>query len=476
MSEPTGRVLIVEDERAQRDALVQYLSRHGHVVAGVATGEEALERLARESFALLVTDLRLPGIDGLAVVRRAVELDEEMGVLLITAFASVESAVEALRLGAHDYLLKPLILEEVARKASNLLAQRELVRENARLRRMLQELRPGPEIVAVSPAMQDVLAWVRRAAVSRATVLVSGETGTGKEVVARAIHESSPSRSEPFLAINLAAVPDTLVESELFGYERGAFTGAERRREGLLRSAGKGTVFLDEIAELSLSGQAKLLRALEAREVQPLGSDRTFPFEARLVAATHRRLSDLVEAGAFREDLYYRLAVLEIHVPPLRERPEDIPGLVQKLLARHAERGGVPVPIVTADAMRALCRYPWRGNVRELANVLDRALILADEGRIDAEQIPADVRSAGGPDLDLAAAIDRFERGYIAMALLLSGGNREKAAEDLGISPATLYRRLERLGLKASSRAAGAAEPEPRLSVLRGRRGPFSQE
>jgi DNA-binding NtrC family response regulator len=457
VSEPTGRLLIVEDERAQRDALVQYLSRRGHQVVGLSTGEEALERLARESFGLLVTDLRLPGVDGLAVVRRARELDEEMGVLLITAFASVESAIEALRLGAHDYLLKPLILEEVARKAANLLSQRELVRENVRLRRMLNEQEPGPEIVAVSAAMLDVVGWVRRAASSRATVLVTGETGTGKEVVARAVHKLGPARDEPFLAVNLAAVPETLVESELFGHERGAFTGAERRREGLLRSAGKGTVFLDEIGELSLPAQAKLLRALEAREVQPLGSDRTAPFEARLVVATHRRLTELVEARTFREDLYYRLAVLEIHIPPLRERPEDVPGLVQRLLARHAQRGGVPVPVVTAAAMRALCCYPWRGNVRELANVLDRALILADDGRIDVEQIPSDVRSACGPDLDLTAAIDRFERGYIAMALRLSGGNREKAAEDLGISPATLYRRLERFGLKGAE--PGRARP-----------------
>ncbi|MBK6407415.1 MAG: sigma-54-dependent Fis family transcriptional regulator [Holophagales bacterium] len=448
MTEPVGRLLIVEDERAQRDALVQYLSRRGHHVVGVSTGEEALERLAVESFGLLVTDLRLPGVDGLTVVRRARELDEEMGVLLTTAFASVESAIEALRLGAHDYLLKPLILEEVARKVANLLAHGELVRENGRLRRMLNERDSETEIVSVSAAMQEVLGWVRRAAGSRATVLVSGETGTGKEVVSRSIHQLGAGRDEPFLAVNLAALPDTLVESELFGHERGAFTGAERRREGILRAAGRGTVFLDEIGELSLAAQAKLLRALEAREVQPLGSDRTAPFEARLIVATHRRLADLVETHAFREDLYYRLAVLEIHVPPLRERREDVPGLVQRLLQRNAQRSGIPVPIVTASAMRALCQYLWRGNVRELANVLDRALILADDGRIDVEQIPSDVRSAGGPDLDLTQAIDRFERGYIAMALRLSGGNREKAAEDLGISPATLYRRLERFGLK----------------------------
>ncbi len=450
MSQTSGRLLIVEDERAQREALVHYLSRQGYEAVAVSTGEQALERISRETFNLLITDLRLPGLDGLAVVRRARELDDEMGVLLITAYASVESAVEALRVGAHDYLLKPVILEDVARKAANLLAHRELIRENARLRRLLNEREPDLEIVAESAAMKDVLAWIRRAAASRATVLIGGETGTGKEVVARAIHQLGTSHEEPFLAISLAAVPETLVESELFGHEKGAFTGAERRREGLLRAAGRGTVFLDEIAELSLPVQAKLLRAIEAREVQPLGRDRTVGFEARVITASHRNLMERVEAGAFREDLYYRLAVLQIHVPPLRERPEDIPRLAQHLVSRQAHRSGVPVPSLTAGAMRALCQYHWRGNVRELANVLDRAIILADEGRIDLDQIPPDVRTAGGPGLDLEQAVDRFERGYILMALRLSGGNREKAAETLGISPATLYRRLEKLGLKGS--------------------------
>ncbi len=447
------RVLVVEDERAQREALVQVLGRAGYAVDGVASGEEALAQMTKSVYGILLTDLRLPGVDGLTVVRRARELDEEMGVLLTTAYASVESAIEALRLGAHDYLLKPLIFEEVARKVAGLLAHRDLVRENVRLRRILQE-RSGrssdTELVAASEAMRMVLAWVRRAATSRATVLISGETGTGKEVVARAIHELGPGRDEPFLAVNLAAIPEPLVEAELFGHERGAFTGAERRREGLLRAAGSGTVFLDEIAELPATAQAKLLRALEAREVKPLGSDRTAPFEARLLAATHRDLQGMVREGGFREDLFYRLNVLPIRVPPLRERPEDIPPLVNQLLRRYATKGGVPVPFVTPEAMRAICQHPWRGNVRELANILERALILVEDGRIDLDQIPADVRDASSPNLRLDEALDRFEKSHIALALRLVGGNRDRAAEELGISPATLYRRLERLGLKGT--------------------------
>ncbi len=450
MSSPQDKILIVEDERAQRDALAQYLGRGGYGVTAVATGEEALDLLARNSFAVLVTDLRLPGMDGLAVVRRAHELDEELGLLLMTAYASVESAIEALRVGAHDYLLKPLILEEVARKVSGLLQHRALVRENARLRRALQDHQQATEVVSTSSAMKEVMAWARRASTSKANVLITGETGTGKEVVARAIHAMGSVRDQPFLAVNLAAVPENMVESELFGHERGAFTGAERRREGILRAAGAGTVFLDEIAELSPAVQAKLLRAVEAREVQPLGSDTAVPFEARILAATHRDIKAMVTEGKFREDLYYRLNVIPIQIPPLRERPEDIPGLVHHLVTRHATRGGMAPPVVTAEAVRALCQHPWRGNVRELSNVLDRALILADEGRVDLDQLPSDVRETAAPGVSLEDAVDRFERAHIAMVLRLCEGNREKAAEELGVSEATLYRRLEKLGLKGT--------------------------
>ena len=453
MTPPRDRILVVEDERAQRDALAQYLGRLGHPVTAVATGEEAVGLLASRSYAILITDLRLPGMSGLDVVRRAHELDEELGVLLMTAYASVESAVEALRVGAHDYLLKPLILEEVARKVRGLLEHRELKRENTRLRRAVQHRR-DVELVADSPAMVEVLGWVRRSAASRSLVLITGETGTGKEVVARLIHDLGPDRDQPFLAVNLAAVPENMVESELFGHERGAFTGADRRREGILRAAGAGSVFLDEIAEMPLAAQAKLLRALEVREVQPLGSDAAAPFEARILVATHRDLGALVREGRFREDLFYRLNVLYVQLPALRERPEDIPRLVQQLLERHAARSGTAPPDVTPEAMGALCQHPWRGNVRELANVLERALILAGDDRIDLAQLPSDVTEAAPPGLGLQEAVDRSERVHIALVLRLCGGSRERAASELGVSPATLYRRLERLGLKqAGSRA-----------------------
>ena len=450
MTEKRERILVVDDERAQRDALRQYLSRAGFAVDSVGTGEQAVELLAHESYALLITDLRLPGIDGLAVVRKAHELNEEVGVLLITAFASVESAIEAIRIGAHDYLLKPLILEEVERKARGLLAHRRLVQENALLRRALQETHDDKELVADSAPMKEVVEWVRRAAATKSTVLVFGETGTGKEVVARAVHQMSPAGREPFLAVNIAAVPENMVESQLFGHEKGAFTGADRRRDGLLRAAGSGVVFLDEIAELTGAVQAKLLRVLESREVQPLGSDTTVPFDARIIAATHRDLEAKVADGTFREDLYYRFNVLQIRIPPLRERPEDIPTLVHQMLKRHATGSDLTIPLVTAEAMRALCHHPWKGNVRELSNVLERALILADEHRIDLEQLPPDVGRSTDEGLDLHHAIEQAERAHISMVLRLCNGRRESAADELGISPATLYRRLEKLGLKGS--------------------------
>jgi len=441
------RIYVVEDELAHREALRKFLGKAGFEVDAFATGEEAVARLADVSCSLLITDLRLPGMDGLAVLRKARELDSEVAVLLITAFASLESAVEALRAGANDYLLKPLILEEVERKARTLLEHRELVRENAMLRNLLRDRDEPHDVVAVSGAMKEVMDWVRRAATTRSTVLLTGETGTGKEVIARAIHRMGPDAEAPFLALNVAAVPDEMVESELFGHVRGAYTDAKDERLGILRSAGKGTVFLDEIAELPAGTQAKLLRILESDELRPLGSDAPAKFEARIIAATHRDLNGMVQEGTFREDLLYRLDVLRIALPPLRERPDDIPALVHELAGRHSKQSGVPVPLVTAEAMRALCAHPWRGNVRELSNVLERAIILADEGRIDVEQLPDDIRGRDGNVLALDEAVNRAERAHISMVLRLCDGNRERAAEELGISPATLYRRLEKLDI-----------------------------
>lgn len=449
MTPLSARMLIVEDERAQREALARFLSRAGHVVSTATTGEEGIDMVGKQSFDVLITDLRLPGkADGLDVIRKAAQTDEEMCILLTTAYASVDSAIEALRVGAHDYLLKPLIPSEVTRKVASLLSQRELMRENVRLRRALREQSATAVMVANSGPMQEVMKWIQRASGIRANVLITGETGTGKEVVARSIHDLGSQQDQPFLAVNLAAIPETMVESHLFGHERGSFTGATKRRDGMLRAAGDGTVFLDEIAEMAPALQAKLLRALEAREVQPLGSDRTHKFAARIIAATHRDLEEAVQSGDFREDLFYRLNVVRIALPPLRERPEDIPELARHLLRRHSARVGVVAPTLAPEALRALCQNAWRGNVRELSNVLERALIAADDGRIGLDELPADIRERGASSMALAESVERFERSHIATVLRLCDGNRDEAARELGISPATLYRRLEKLGLR----------------------------
>jgi DNA-binding NtrC family response regulator len=441
-------ILVVEDERPQREALVKYLAKQGLDAHGAPTAEAGLDLLAERQFGALITDLRLPGMDGVELLRRARQLQPDICVFLVTAFASVETAVEALRAGAHDYILKPLFNEEVLRKLRNALEHRELLRENVRLRVAVQRL-DDHELIGGSAGMKQVVTWVQRAAESKATVLITGETGTGKEVVARAIHRLGPHSDQPMLSVNVAALSESVVESELFGHERGAFTGADRQRLGILRAASAGTVFLDEIAELALPVQAKLLRALEAREVMPVGGEAAIPFEARILCATHRDLLQRVRGGEFREDLYYRVNVLRIELPALRERREDIPALAEHVLTRLARRQGRAVPTISVEAMQALMAYRWPGNVRELANVLERALILATDGGIGPELLPSEMRDAEAPGgSTLQEATDRFERSHIATTLRECQGNRERAAKQLGLSPATLYRKIERLGLK----------------------------
>ncbi len=441
------RILIVEDERAQRDPLARYLVRCGYAVDAVSSGEDGEAALAANRYAVLITDLRLPGIDGLELIRRA-SRDADLGVLLITAYASVESAVEALRIGAHDYLLKPLMLDDVGRKVANLIRLRELSRENVQLRRALHAQQRAPAVVAESAAMVEVARWIERAAGTRAPVLLVGEAGTGKGVIARAIHRASHDDDQAFLSLDVGSLPTGMIEGELFGFERGAFTGATKPRDGLLRAAGSGTVFIREVGDLPDGVQLALLHTLEAGTLKPLGSDTPVPFDARLIVGTRQDPVALVEARKIREDLLSRLNVLRISIPPLRDRVEDIPELVRHLLARHAgvERGASVE--VAPDAMRALCSHGWPGNVRELRNVLERASMLADGAPIDAEHLPPEVAGTSGPRLALQEAIDRFERSYIAMVLKLCDGNRERAARELGISPATLYRRLDRHSLK----------------------------
>jgi DNA-binding NtrC family response regulator len=443
-------VLIVDDEPLIRETLAEYLSQEGLHVVSCGSGEEALERAANQRFDVVLCDVQLPGIDGLELLDRLRRLSPETFVLLITAYATVENAVEAFQRGAHDYLMKPILLDEVSSKLRRLLAHRALYRENEWLRRELNRVdAPGP-LVGSSAAMRQVADMVHKVAPTRSTVLITGESGTGKELVARAIHEGTPGHEDGrFIAVNSAAIPHELLENQLFGHRKGAFTGADRDQTGVFVHAGAGTVFLDEIAEMPLATQAKLLRAIEMKEVLPVGANEPLQVEARVLAATNKDLLKAVESGRFREDLFYRLNVVCIHVPPLRERREDIPVLVDFLLGRHVRALGKRITGVTHEAMRVLLACRWRGNVRELDNVLQRAVILGEGPLIGLADLPPDLASvadAAGLVDDLGEAVRGFEKQHIER-ILLQFPDKKEAARRLNIGLSSLYRRIAELGI-----------------------------
>jgi DNA-binding NtrC family response regulator len=441
----SARILVVDDEAVLRSNLVRFLQRSGHDVDAADSAEAALEALAHTPYAVVLTDLKMPGMGGLALLRRLADVAPDALVLVVTAYASLESAIEALRLGAQDYLLKPLSLDEVRRKVERLLHVRALEQRVQRLRREVHGHFDTSRIVAASASMQAVLRLVARAAPSRSTVLVEGESGTGKELIARALHDAAPWADRDFIAVNLAAQPSDLVDATLFGHEAGAYTGASHRREGVFRAARGGTVFLDEISELSLEVQAKLLRVLETREVLPLGRDRPESVDFRLVVATNRPLAALVEAGAFRQDLYFRLEIVRITLPPLRERLEELAPLARRFLRKHAQGLAKAPPALTDEALALLSSHDWPGNVRELSNVLERAVLLSDGDTLDAADLPGLAVRAHPTRLEDAMAA--CERAHIRRVLAQSGGDKRRAAEALGIHLATLYRRMERLGI-----------------------------
>jgi len=436
------RILLIEDEPILRANLTELLARDGYQMVSVGDAESALALAMEEDFAVVVSDIRLPGMDGLSLLRRLVAERPETRVLLTTAFATVETAVEALRCGAYDYLIKPVTFTELSRKLEQLLDYRALQEEVARLRRDLHARLGFEGFVGSSDAMQAVFALIERVAPTPSTVLITGESGTGKELVARAVHAHSRVKDREFIAINMAALPSEVVESQIFGHEKGAFTGAERGREGLLRTVRGGTVFLDEIGDLPLPCQAKLLRAIESREILPVGADRPVPVDFRLLAATNHNLDDQIRDGRFRHDLFFRLNVLRIELPPLRARREDIPALVGHFVKRHAHDLGRPPPAVSNDAMRRLIEYDWPGNVRELSNVLERACILCGGATISSDQLPRELFGEAVTPTDLRLAVQEFERSHITEVLGTVDGSREQAAALLGVDPATLYRKM----------------------------------
>src|SRR5215213_6421990 len=380
-------ILIAEDEDLMRAILVRLLEESGYRVAAAPNAEEALERFVSEDVAVTLTDIRMTGMDGLTLLDRIKDLDAEALVIVMTAYSSVDSAVAALRKGAYDYITKPFVNEDLLHSVKNALRQRELFRENRALRRELDRRYSFSEIIGTSEALQRVFRLVEKVAATNTNILVYGESGTGKELVARAIHHNSPRSDRPFVAINCGALPETLLESELFGHTKGAFTGATQSRPGLFRSAEGGTVFLDEIGEISQALQVRLLRAVQEHEVTPLGSSTPARFDARIICATNRDLEREVSEGRFREDLFYRLNVIEVHLPPLRERREDIPLLVKSFIKRTAREQTAAEKSITPEAMSALINYNWPGNVRELKNAIERAFTLSGE-TVDVESLP----------------------------------------------------------------------------------------
>jgi DNA-binding NtrC family response regulator len=437
--------LIVEDEEVLRTNLSEFLSRAGFEVEGAGTAEAGLARVLEVEFSVVVADIRLPGMDGIELLKRIVAERPGTFVLMTTAFASVESAVEALRFGAYDYLLKPVTFEDLLQKVQNLIELRSLKQEVVRLRRDLHARLGFEGLLGDAASMRAVFELVDKVAPTHSTVLVTGESGTGKELVARAVHARSSLADREFLAVNVTAIPQDMVEAQLFGHEKGSFTGADRKREGILRSVRSGTVFLDEIGDLPMPTQVKLLRAIESHEVLPVGADRPEKVEFRLIAATHRDLEQSVKEGRFRQDLFYRLNVFRVQLPPLRERREDIPKLVEHFISRHARAIGKAPRSMSNEAMKRLLAYPWPGNVRELSNVIERAMILASGDTIDLADLPAEFQQASAAPTELKQAVEQFERQHISWVLRTVAGNREQAARALGIDVATLYRRLAKL-------------------------------
>jgi DNA-binding NtrC family response regulator len=441
----SARILIVEDEEVLRANLIEFLARAGYEVEGAPTAEAALSRVLEVDFSVVVADIRLPGMDGIELLKRIVAERPSTLVLMTTAFASVESAVEALRFGAYDYLLKPVTFEDLLQKVQNLMELRSLKQEVVRLRRDLHARLGFEGLLGDSPGMRSVFELIEKVAPTRSTVLVTGDSGTGKELVARAVHARSALAEREFLAVNMTAIPADMVEAQLFGHEKGAFTGADRKREGILRSVRSGTVFLDEIGDLPMPTQVKLLRAIESHEVLPVGADRPEKVDFRLITATHRDLETAVKEGRFRQDLFYRLNVFRVRLPPLRERREDIAKLVAHFMSLHARAMGKVPSTMSNEAMKRLLAYPWPGNVRELSNVIERATILAAGPTIEPTDLPAEFQDTAAAPTELKQAVEQFERQHISWVLRTVGGNREQAARALGIDPATLYRRLAKL-------------------------------
>ncbi len=440
-----GRILIVDDELVVRDSLGRWFESEGYEVGLAPSGRDALAAIQEKSYDLALVDIKMPGMDGMELQQRLAQADPDLIIVIMTGYASVETAVQALKRGAYDYITKPIDPDELVHLVSKALEHKRATRELARLRENLQEIYPATELIGKSPPMKRVAELIEMVAPTDTTVLITGESGTGKELVARAIHAMSPRRYMPMVVIHCGALTETLLESELFGHERGAFTGAQYRKKGKFEVADGGTVFLDEISDISLKTQTDLLRVLQEKEIVRVGGTQPIKVDFRCIAATNKNLEDLVKAGTFRPDLYYRLNVFTIQLPPLRERREDIPLLAEHFLKKYATAMNRPVPRLSPEAVDLLLTYDWPGNVRELENAIERALVISRGAEIQPAHFPFQLQpqSAGN-----GQTLQDVERAHIERVVRHCDGNLSRAARILGIDRSTLYSKLRRYGLK----------------------------
>ncbi len=445
------RILVVDDEAGQRELVTGYLKKQGFEVFAAAGGEPALELFRQAPMELILTDQRMPGLSGLELLKAARAINPETQVIVMTAYGNVETAVEAMKAGAADYLTKPLHLEELRQKIERIVEQHRLYAENRALREELKSRHRIEGIIGDSGQMLEVISLVQRVAASEATVLIRGESGTGKELIAKAIHYASPRAERPLVRVNCAALPENLLESELFGHEKGSFTGAIANRKGRFELANMGTLFLDEIGDLPLHLQAKLLRVLQEREFERVGSSQPIKVNVRILSATHRDLESLMPAGQFREDLYYRLNVVTILVPPLRERRQDLPALMDHFLKLFSAKNGKALRGFSREARDALLRYDYPGNVRELENLIERAVVLCRGDVIGRGDLPLTLEEPEAPNepqAQLTAAVEGMERRMIKNALASAGGVQTRAADLLGITERALRYKLKKYGLQ----------------------------
>jgi two-component system NtrC family response regulator len=451
-----AKILIAEDEKNQRDLLEGFLKKEGFSVDAVANGREALQKLEGNFFDIALIDYKMPELDGLQTLREIRRLYPDLPVVMMTAYGTVETAVASMKEGALDYLTKPVDLEELLLILQKVMERSSLIRENKELRARLQERYMFNNIVYGSPKMEEVMGLVARVAPSQATVLIRGESGTGKELIANAIHYTSPRSKKPLVKVSCSAIPETLLESELFGHEKGAFTGATQRRIGRFEEAESGTIFLDEIGDLSPSIQVKLLRILQEKEFQRLGSNLTLKTDVRVITATHRNLEEAVKNGYFREDLYYRLNVISIHLPPLRERKEDIPLLIDYFLKKYSKENQKSLSDISKEARAMILRYSYPGNVRELENLIERAVVLCRGEVITTQDLPFHLQEGKSERLrefpkkekSLPESLEEIEKDLIIKALHQHQGVQTKAAESLGISERVLRYKMKKYRIR----------------------------